>query len=205
MQNALFLHMFLTAQERFPKHKSIFMRTELFSLKPDIDCKAHRIELCRHFSQNRYSDSFECFTVKNERFGMKMWEQYPYCILNYFGHINQTHHERVSTKVHDTSRTCCELTVVSAALLPDRIRSRPTADRTHRQPKCLAALAHSHCLRRFYHARTVAECKYPFPTFIAYFTSALCETRDVIARLSRRRASLGWYGSPPHHRKQRNS
>ena len=107
--------------------------------------------------------------------------------------------------MRDTSRTCCELTVVSAAPLSDRIRSRPTAHRTHRQPKCSAALAHSHCLRRFYHARTVAECKYPFPTFIAYFTSALCETRDVIARLSRHRASLGWYGSPPHHRKQRNS
>ena len=66
--------------------------------------------------------------------------------------------------------------------MPDRIRSRPTAHRTHRQLKCSAALAHSHCLRRFYHARTVAECKYPFPTFIAYFTYALCETRDVIAR-----------------------
>ena len=136
---------------------------------------------------------------------MKMWEQYPYCNLNYFWHINQEHHERVSTKAHDTSRTCCELTVVSAAPLPDRIRNRPTAHRTHRQPKCSAAPAHSHCLRRFYHARTVAECKYPFPTFIAYFTSALCETRDVIARHSRHRASLGWYGSPPHHRKQRNS
>ena len=76
------------------------------------------------------------------------------------------HHERVSTKARDTSRTCCDFTVVSAALLPDRIRSRPTAHRTHRQPKCSAAPAHPHCLRRFYHARTVAECKYPFPTFI---------------------------------------
>ena len=136
---------------------------------------------------------------------MKMWEQYLYCNLNCFWHINQTHHERVSTKMCKTSRTCCELTVVSAAPLPDRIRSRPTAHRTHRQPKCSAAPAHSHCLRRFYHARTVAECKYPFPTFIAYFTSALCETRDGIARLAGHRASLGWYGSPPHHRKQRNS
>jgi len=80
---------------------------------------------------------------------------------------SQTHHERVSTKARDTSRTCCDFTVVSAALLPDRIRSRPTAHRTHRQLKCSAAPAHSHCLRRFYHARTVAECKYPFPTFIA--------------------------------------
>ena len=87
--------------------------------------------------------------------------------MNCFWHINQTHHERVSTKARDTSRSCCELTVVSAALLPDRIRSRPTAHRTHRQLKCSAALAHSHCLRRFYHARTVAECKYPFPTFVA--------------------------------------
>ena len=51
---------------------------------------------------------------------MKMWEQYPYCNLNYFWHINQTHHERVSTKVRKTSRTCCELTVVSAAPLPDK-------------------------------------------------------------------------------------
>ena len=118
---------------------------------------------------------------------MKMWEQYPFCNLNCFWHIDQTHHERVSTKVRDTSRTCCELTVVSAALLPDRIRSRPTAHRTHRQLKCSAALAHSHCLRRFYHARTVAECKYPFPTFIAYFTPALCETEDVTARFMRRR------------------
>ena len=50
---------------------------------------------------------------------MKMWEQYPYCNLNYFWHINQTHHERVSTKVRDTSWTCCELTVVSTTLLPD--------------------------------------------------------------------------------------
>ena len=80
------------------------------------------------------------------------------------------------------SRTCCDLTVVSVTLLPDRIRNRPTAHRTHRQPKCSAAPAHSHCMRRFYHARTVAECKYPFPTFIAYFTSALCETGNVIAR-----------------------
>ena len=134
-----------------------------------------------------------------------MWEQCPFCILNCFGHIFQTHHEWVSAKVRNTSRTCCKLTVVSAALLPDRIRSHPTAHRTHRQPKCSAALAHSHCLRRFYHARTVAECKYPFPTFIAFFTSVLCETRDVIARLMGHRASLGWYGSPPHHRKQRNS
>ena len=48
-----------------------------------------------------------------------MWEQYPLCKLNCFWHINQTHHERVSTKVRKTSRTCCELTVVSAAPLPD--------------------------------------------------------------------------------------
>ncbi len=96
-----------------------------------------------------------------------MWEQCPFCILNCFGHIFQTHHEWVSAKVRNTSRTCCKLTVVSAALLPDRIRSHPTAHRTHRQLKCSAAPAHSHCLRRFYHARTVAECKYPFPTFIA--------------------------------------
>ena len=136
---------------------------------------------------------------------MKMWEQYPFCNLDCFWHIDQTHHERVSTKARDTSRTCCGFTVVSAALLPDRIRSRPTAPQTHKQLKCSAALAHSHRLRRFYHARTVAECKYPFPTFIAYFTSALCETRDVIARLAGHRASLGWYSSPPHHRKQRNS
>ena len=134
-----------------------------------------------------------------------MWEQYPLYNLNYFGHINQTHHKWVSTKVRDTSRTYCELTVVSAALLPDRIRSRPTAHRTHRQLKCSAAPAHSHCLRRFYHAQTVAACRSPFPTFIAYFTPALCETENVTARLSRHRASSGWYGSPPHHRKQRNS
>ena len=48
-----------------------------------------------------------------------MWEQYPYCNLDCFGHIYQIHHERVSTKVRDTSWTCCELTVVSTALLPD--------------------------------------------------------------------------------------
>ncbi len=53
-----------------------------------------------------------------------MWEQYPYCNLDCIWHIDQTHHERVSTKVRDTLRTCCDFTVVSAALLPDRIRSR---------------------------------------------------------------------------------
>ncbi len=126
-----------------------------------------------------------------------MWEQYPYCNLNYFWHIDQAHHERVSTKAHDTSRTYCELTVVSAALLPDRIRSRPTAHRTHRQLKCSAALAHSHCLRWFYHARTVAECKYPLPTFIAYSTSALCETRDIIAHSFEVIAHL-WSGTAHH-------
>ncbi|SFW24728.1 hypothetical protein SAMN02910280_1370 [Ruminococcus flavefaciens] len=96
-----------------------------------------------------------------------MWEQYLFYNLDCFWHIDQTHHERVSTKARETSRTCCGFTVVSAALLPDRIRSRPTAHRTHRQLKCSAAPAHPHCLRRSYHARTVAECKYPFPTFIA--------------------------------------
>jgi len=126
-----------------------------------------------------------------------MWEQYPFYNLNYFGHINQTHHKWVNTKVRDTSRTCCNLTVVSVTLLPDRIRSRPTAHRTHRQLKCSAALAHSHCLRRFYHARTVAECKYPFPIFIAYFTSALCETRDVIAHSFEVVAHL-WAGTAHH-------
>ncbi len=126
-----------------------------------------------------------------------MWEQYPFCNLDCFWHIYQIHHERVSTKARDTSRTCCGFTVVSAALLPDRIRSRPTAPRTHKQLKCSAAPAHSHCLRRFYHARTVAECKYPFPTFIAYFTSALCETRDVIARSFEVIAHL-WAGTAHH-------
>ena len=48
-----------------------------------------------------------------------MWEQYSLYNLNCFWHINQTHHERVSTKVRDTSRTCYELTAVSATLLPD--------------------------------------------------------------------------------------
>lgn len=124
---------------------------------------------------------------------MKMWEQYPYCILNRFGHIFQTHHERVSTKVRKTSRTCCELTVVSAALLPDRIRSRPTAHRTHRQLKCSADLAHSHCLRRFYLARTVAECKYPFPTFVA--TSHLRYVKPEMLSLALRVIAHLWAGT----------
>ena len=59
MQIDLFLHKFLTALKRFSKHKSIFMRTDLFSQETDIDRKAHRIELCRHFSQNCYDDCFE--------------------------------------------------------------------------------------------------------------------------------------------------
>ena len=50
MQIDLFLHMFLTSLKRFSKHKSIFMRTDLFSQETDIDRKAHRIEICRHFS-----------------------------------------------------------------------------------------------------------------------------------------------------------
>ena len=50
MQIDLFLHKFLTALKRFPKHKLIFMRTDLFSQETDIDRKAHRIEICRHFS-----------------------------------------------------------------------------------------------------------------------------------------------------------
>ena len=125
-----------------------------------------------------------------------MWEQYPYCNLNCFWHINQTHHEWVSTKMRKTSRTCCELTVVSAAPLPDRIRSRPTAHRTHRQPKCLDALAHPHCLRRFYHARTVAECKYPFPTFIA--TSHLRYVKPEMLSLGIRVIAHLWAGTAHH-------
>ena len=50
MQIELFLHRILTALNHFPKHKLIFMRTDLFSQEPDIDRKAHRIELCRHFN-----------------------------------------------------------------------------------------------------------------------------------------------------------
>ena len=50
MQIDLFLHKFLTALKRFPKHKLIFMRTDLFSSKPGIDYKVHRIELCRRFN-----------------------------------------------------------------------------------------------------------------------------------------------------------
>ena len=50
MQIELFLHKFLTALKRFPKHKLLFMRTDLFSQQTDIDRKAHRIELCRHFN-----------------------------------------------------------------------------------------------------------------------------------------------------------
>jgi hypothetical protein len=50
MQIDLFLHKFLTALKHFPKHKLIIMRTDLFSQQTDIDRKAHRIELCRHFN-----------------------------------------------------------------------------------------------------------------------------------------------------------
>ena len=50
LQIGLFLHKFLTALKRFPKHKLIFMRTDLCSLKSDIDRKAHRIELCSRFN-----------------------------------------------------------------------------------------------------------------------------------------------------------
>ena len=100
-------------------------------------------------------------------------------VFDYYLRLQITNASGHSTSQHSRH------TVLNSSIrrtMPDRIRSRPTAHRTHRQPKCSAAPAHSHCLRRFYHARTVAECKYPFPTFIAYFTSALCETRDVIAR-----------------------
>lgn len=50
MQIDLFLHKFLTALKRFPKHKLIFMRTDLFSSKPGIDYKVHRIELGKRFN-----------------------------------------------------------------------------------------------------------------------------------------------------------
>ena len=50
MQIDLFLHKFLTALKRFPKHKFFFMRTDLFSQQTDIDRKAHKIELRRHFN-----------------------------------------------------------------------------------------------------------------------------------------------------------
>ena len=59
MQIDLFLHKFLTALKRFPKHKFFFMRTDLFSQKTDIDRKAHRIEICRHFLHNCYDNGFE--------------------------------------------------------------------------------------------------------------------------------------------------
>ena len=49
MQINLFLHKFLPALKHFPKHKFFFMRTDLFSQQTDIDRKAHRIELYRHF------------------------------------------------------------------------------------------------------------------------------------------------------------
>ena len=49
MQNTLFLHKFLTALKRIPTHILIIMRTDLFSQETDIDHKAHRIELYRHF------------------------------------------------------------------------------------------------------------------------------------------------------------
>ena len=49
MQIDLFLHKFLTALKRFPKHKLIFMRTDLFSQETDIDRTAHRIELFKRF------------------------------------------------------------------------------------------------------------------------------------------------------------
>ena len=50
MQIDLFLHMFLTALKRFPKHEFFFMRTDLFSQETDIDRKAHRIELYSRFN-----------------------------------------------------------------------------------------------------------------------------------------------------------
>ena len=50
MQIDLFLHKFLTALKRFPKHKFIFMRTDLFSQETDIDRKGLSIELYRHFN-----------------------------------------------------------------------------------------------------------------------------------------------------------
>ena len=50
MQIDLFMHKFLTALKRFPKHKLFFMRTDLFSQETDIDRKAHIIELCRRFN-----------------------------------------------------------------------------------------------------------------------------------------------------------
>ncbi len=50
MQIDLFLHKFLTTLKQFPKHKFIYMRTDLFSHKINTDRKAHRIELYIHLN-----------------------------------------------------------------------------------------------------------------------------------------------------------
>ena len=50
MQIELFLHMFFAPESDILKYNNVLTRTDLFSLKPDIDCKVHRIELYRHFN-----------------------------------------------------------------------------------------------------------------------------------------------------------
>ena len=49
MQIDLFLHMFFAPESDIPKYNNVLTRTDLFSQQTDIDRKAHRIELCRHF------------------------------------------------------------------------------------------------------------------------------------------------------------
>ena len=50
LQIGLFLHKFLTALNLFLKYNNVLTRTDLFSLEPKNDRKAHRIELCKHFN-----------------------------------------------------------------------------------------------------------------------------------------------------------
>ncbi len=169
------------------------MRTDLFSLNDKNSCTAHRIELCRHFNSKLLWWQFwmffnQKFAFQNKNVGAVSFIQFE-LFLAYKSDTSRTCQDKSARYITDLLRTHSGIRRTPAW----RIRSRPTAHRTHRQPKCLDALAHSHCLRRFYHARTVAECKYPFPTFIA--TSHLRYVKPKMLSLSFRVIAHLWAGT----------
>ena len=106
MQIDLFLHKFLTALKRFPKHKLIFMRTDLFSLNDKNSCTAHRIELCRHFNSKLLWWQFwmffnQKFAFQNKNVGAVSFIQFE-LFLAYKSDTSRTHQDIVRPSIADT-------------------------------------------------------------------------------------------------------
>ena len=136
---------------------------------------------------------------------MKMWEQYPSYNLNCFGHINQTHQNGSVQK---------------------RAKHHGPAANSQWYPPH-PCLTESEAVRLHIGLIGNLNARLPWHTPIAcdgFITLGLWLSVSIRSRLSSltshlryvkpemlslgfrgHRASLGWYGSPPHHRKQRNS